>query len=264
MKTEKLSENPMKVQVFTITDQGTREYQQDAMYAETRGTLAVAVLCDGMGGMNGGEKASNTGVSCFCRDLKEAWPPRNIPEFLEKEAQRLDRVVYALTDEKGNRLNAGSTLVSAIISDNDLYWMSVGDSRLYLVREGKMQCLTAAHNYKTMLQEKLSAGLIDMNYYNAEIKQGEALTSYLGLGNIALIDKNAKPFSLQNEDILLLCSDGLYKTLTDEQIQALVDESGGHLNLAGQRLIETAKRWGRKGQDNTTLILLRVTDRQES
>lgn len=264
MKLEKTLKNPMNVQVFTITDQGTREYQQDAMYAEARGALAVAVLCDGMGGMNGGEKASNTGVSYFSRDLKEAWPVRNIPKFLDREAQRLDRAVYALTDDAGKRLNAGTTIVSAIISENNLYWMSVGDSRLYLIRDGKLQCLTAAHNYKTMLQEKLSAGVIDMNYYNAEIKQGEALTSYLGLGNIALIDKNIQPFALRGSDILLLCSDGLYKTLTDEQIQALVNESGGHLMLAGQRLIQTAKRWGAKGQDNTTLILLSMADEEES
>lgn len=253
----------MRIKFYTATDRGTREYQQDAADVKVRDELGIAVLCDGMGGLNGGEKASDLAVKHFIRDLKEAWPVSKIPDFLENEARLLDQAVYALTDGDGTRLNAGSTLVAAIIEKNRLYWVSVGDSRLYLLRNGKMRCLTAAHNYKTMLQEKLSAGQIDLDYYNTEIHQGEALTSYLGMGRISLIDRNFKPLELLEEDILLLCSDGLYKTLSDEQIQAIVEESGGHISLAGERLIEIAGRWGAKGQDNTTLILMKPEEIRE-
>ena len=57
----------------------------------------------------------------------------------------------------------------------------------------------------------------------------------------------------------MLCSDGLYKTLTEEQIEAVVTESGGNISIAGERLRETAGRWGRNGQDNTTVILLKIS-----
>ncbi|MDO4337669.1 MAG: serine/threonine-protein phosphatase [Eubacteriales bacterium] len=247
----------MRIKFYTATDRGTREYQQDAAEAKVWEDLGIAALCDGMGGLNGGEKASNLAVKRFFRDLDEAWPVLQIPDFLENEARILDRAVYDLADGDGNRLNAGSTLVAVIIDKNRLYWVSVGDSRLYLLRNGKMRCLTAAHNYKTMLREKLAQGQIDMNYYNTEIQQGEALTSYLGMGRLSLIDRNFSPVELLEEDILLLCSDGLYKTLSDEQIQAVVEESGGHISLAGERLLEIAGRWGARGQDNTTLILMK-------
>lgn len=253
----KYAETSMELECYSMTDQGTREYQQDAAYAEVGNGLGAAILCDGMGGLNGGEKASNLGVKHFVRDLKEAWPMASVPGFLVQEAKRLDRMVNGLVDEAGNRLNAGSTMVAAVIEAGLLYWVSVGDSRMYLLRDGSLTCLTAEHNYKTMLREKLEAGQISMDYYEAEIGQGEALTSYLGMGNISLIDVNQSPFSLRENDVLLLCSDGLYKTLNQEQIQALLEESGNDIVLAAERLIQTARRLGVRGQDNTTLILIK-------
>lgn len=252
------SQKIWKIESYIMADQGTREYQQDAACVQIDGNVGMAVLCDGMGGLNSGEKASNQSVKQFLRDMNEAWPVKNLAGFLKDEARRLDRMIYSLTDEKNKRLNAGTTIVSAVIMEKHLYWMSVGDSRLYLLRNGTLRRLTKDHNYKTMLQEKLASGKVDMDYYNSEISKGEALTSYLGLGNIHLVDANASPFALNEEDIILLCSDGLYKTLTEEQIQAVVMESGGCISIAGQRLIKTARRWGARGQDNTTVVLLKI------
>ena len=243
---------------YIASDQGTREYQQDKGYAQIQNGFGMAILCDGMGGMNGGERASHLAVQQFVQDVNHSWPLKNISDFMENEIRYLDRLVYYLRDDSGERLNAGSTAVAAIIEDNRLYWVSVGDSRMYLLREGRLRCLTAQHNYKTMLQDKLSAGAINLEYYNAEIHQGEALTSYLGMGQLPLVDTNHVPLELYQEDMLLLCSDGLYKTLSDEQIQALLEECGGHLFLAAERLIETARRLGGRGQDNTTLILMKL------
>ncbi len=251
-------DNLWKIETYTVTDQGTREYQQDAARAVTDGRSAMAVLCDGMGGLKNGEMASSQAVQHFLRDLEEAWPVQDIPGFFDEEARRMDRLVSTLTDREHHKLNAGTTIVSAVVREGELYWMSVGDSRLYILRDKHLTCLTKDHNYKNLLQEKLKEGKVDMDFYNAEISRGEALTSYLGMGNIRLVDKNEIPFHLKPEDIILLCSDGLYKTLTEEQIEAVVSESGGNISIAGERLIRTAGRWGRKGQDNTTVILLKA------
>lgn len=259
MDQEKTIAKMLRPESFLITDQGTRKYQQDNCFAEVRDLCGIAVLCDGMGGMNGGEQASALAVNFFAEDFRKAQPIKDIPGFLNREARKLDRMVAELKDEQGRRMNAGTTLVAVIVTGNHLYWLSVGDSRMYLIRNENMVCMTAAHNYKSMLQEKLSSGQIDIDYYNSEISQGEALTSYLGLGNLTLIDGNTEPFELWEDDILLLCSDGLYKTLTDEQIRALINESGYHVQIAGQRLIDTARRWGVRGQDNTTLVLLHMS-----
>ena len=127
-------DNLWKIETYTMTDQGTREYQQDAAKAVTDGRSAMAVLCDGMGGLKHGEMASDQTVQHFLRDLEEAWPMQNIPGFLEEEARRMDRLVSTLTDEQHHKLDAGTTIVSAIICEGLLHWMSVGDSRLYIIR----------------------------------------------------------------------------------------------------------------------------------
>lgn len=253
-------DNLWKIETYTVTDQGTREYQQDAAKAVTDGRSAFAVLCDGMGGLKHGEMASTQVVQHFLRDMEEAWPVQNIPGFLEEEARRMDRLVSSFTDESHHKLNAGTTIVSAVICEGGLYWMSVGDSRMYLLRDKYLMRLTKDHNYKTMLQENLKAGKVDMDFYNSEISRGEALTSYLGVGNVSLVDKNETVFQLKTDDILLLCSDGLYKTLSEEQIEAVVSESGGNIAIAGERLLKTAGRWGRNGQDNTTAVLLKISE----
>lgn len=264
MGLENTLEKRMTVKSFAISDQGTREYQQDAGYVETWEEGAAAVLCDGMGGLEGGEKASNLCVQLFMKDFRETQAMRDIPAFLRQEAVRLNQMVIQLKDEEGNPLDAGTTIVAAILKGNLLYWLSIGDSRLYLLRNERLCCLTKDHNYKSMLEEKMQEGRIDMDYYNAEIHQGEALTSYLGVQKLSLVDENFQGMELLEEDILLLCSDGLYKTLTEEQIQALLNESGGHLHLAGRRLIDTARRWGVKGQDNTTLVLMKLISTEQS
>lgn len=252
-------DNSWKVKTYSLTDQGTREYQQDAAKVVTYGTFTMAVICDGMGGMNHGEIASTQTIQNIFEDLDKAWPIYDIPEFLKKEALSMDHHVCMLKDVQNQSLNSGSTIVSAVVKDGDLYWMAVGDSRLYILRDKQLTPITKDHNYKNFLNEKLKKGEIDMDFYNSEIKKGESLTSYLGMGNISLIERNRRALHLESGDILLLCSDGLYKTLTEEQIEAVVNESGGNISIAGDRLIKTAHRFGKTGQDNTTVILLKVS-----
>lgn len=251
-----------RIESYSDSVIGTRDYQQDSYQVFIDDVAALAVICDGMGGMNGGEKASELAVKRFVRDFYEESPMKNLPRFLEAEAVHLDYLVHDIKDENGNELAAGTTLAAAVIAQNRLHWLSVGDSKIYLLRGGMMYCLTKEHNYKTMLLEQLEKGEINLELYEQEIGRGDALTSYLGMGNIFLIDCNRTSFQLQNEDILLLCSDGLYKTLSEEQIQALILESGSLLKFAGQRMLEMAAKLGAGGQDNTTLILLKYLEEQ--
>ncbi len=79
------------------------------------------------------------------------------------------------------KLNAGSTLVAVMLdSSRNLYWNSVGDSRLYLFRDGDFAQITQDHNYTTVLLEKLNAGMIDREEFNSENLKGEALISFFG------------------------------------------------------------------------------------
>lgn len=237
---------------------GTRSYQQDYGYYRTDSVDAVSLICDGMGGMEGGERASKMAVDLFARDLRNARPPQ-IPEFLLKEAERMDQAVAGLKDRAGRILKAGTTCVAVYCRKNLMYWLSVGDSRIYHIRENRITTLNRDHNYHLMLQEQLAAGEITREFFEKEDKKpmAEALISFIGMGDVKIIDVTKEPAYLQGGDIIILCSDGIYKSLNDSQVYAMVRDNDLDLNIAADRLTSMALRYGGKGQDNTTVILMR-------
>ena len=106
--------------------------------------------------------------------------------------------------------------------------------------------------------ESLKSGVISREQYEREERtsQAAAIISYLGIGRLTIMDINPVPFELQPKDIILLCSDGLYKSLTDSQIQALIEDNDIDLEIAANRLCAMALRRGRGSQDNTSVLLL--------
>lgn len=237
---------------------GTRSYQQDYGYYRTDSMDAVSLVCDGMGGMEGGERASKMAIDLFARDLRQG-RPMQIPEFLQMEAERMDRAVAELKDRKGRILKAGTTCVAVYCRQNQMYWLSVGDSRIYLIRGNRITPLNRDHNYHLMLQEQLTAGTITREFYEQEDKKpmAEALISFIGMGDVKIIDVTREPVKLQGGDIIMLCSDGIYKSLNDSQVYAMVRDNDLDLNIAADRLTAMALRYGGKGQDNTTVILMK-------
>lgn len=238
---------------------GDRASQQDAGVYKWNKTLMMAVVCDGMGGMEGGDQASKIGVETLA-DLMEKQPPSSVREadqWLMAAFSEADRRIAFLTDEAGNTIYAGSTVVAVIISDGWMQWGSVGDSSIYILRNGEITILTRMHNYNLQLEEMFRIGEIDEESKIRESVRGEALISYLGIGGIPLVDTSRLPISLQKEDVILLCSDGLYKALEDEQIQVIIEESGGNMDIAARRLCEEACRLSVRKQDNTTVIAIR-------
>ena len=122
----------------------------------------------------------------------------------------MDQAVNNLKNEDGRPLNGGTTVVAVVIENNKMYFLSVGDSKIYILRDNEILAVNREHNYRLSLDEKLKKGQITKEQYIAEEDQAEALISYLGMGNVSLMDINNEPFILQENDIVLLCSDGLY------------------------------------------------------
>lgn len=237
---------------------GTRKYQQDSIYGKTfQNARAVAVVCDGMGGMNGGERASKTAVEGLIRDFSENKDWSDISSFLKEEAVRLDESVANLEDEYGNPLGGGTTIVSVIVNGNELYWLSVGDSRIYIIRNHEIQAVNKDHNFRLQLDTMLANKQITPEEYKQEEGQAEALISFLGIGGVSLMDVNAKPFLMEQGDIVLLCSDGLYKRLSNTDILQIVEDNQYDMQAAAVSLTDTVMNRTTKNQDNTSVILLR-------
>ncbi len=238
---------------------GGRNYQQDFGYIYGDSRKAVAVVCDGMGGLEGGERASRTAVEVFAKDLQEEKPDANIPGFLMREAERMDREVADLKDGEGKPLKSGTTMVAVCCKGSQMDWISVGDSKIYLIRGETITALNIEHNYRQMLKEQLEAGQITQEFYQREEKtrQAEALTSFIGMDRINLIDWGKTPCKLEDGDIVMLCSDGVYKSIDHYQILGMIRDNDLDMEIAADRLTAMALRYGGKRQDNTTVILMR-------
>lgn len=247
--------------VFTASSQriGTRAYQQDRCFsaADESGSNAIGIVCDGMGGMEAGEKASQLALEQFIEDYDDLDNDiNNYYEFLYEEMKTIDRKVADLESDDGRSLDTGSTLVAAIIKDGYAQWVSVGDSKIFIIRGKEMVSLVREHNYLMVLNYRLKNGRISMEDYEREASYGAGLISYIGMGNISLIEANREPFRLRDRDMILISSDGLTNALTEDQILSIVRENPGNLGYIHRRLQDEAGYASEKGQDNTSIVTM--------
>ena len=214
----------------------------------------MLVVADGMGGLNAGEVASKIVVDSireFFLQLDKEEVKSKAPKEIMSEA-----ILYAhkkiTTGGKQNpeTEGMGSTVVMGWIKQNLLHISWVGDSRCYVLRNGKMQMLSKDHSYVQ--------GLIDKGEIDEEQAflhpEGNIITQSLGDE-----DRTPKPsyvaFHLQDDDTMLLCSDGLNGMLRDNEIEEALQEKI-ELSASGEQLISMANKEG--GHDNITVILSKV------
>lgn len=251
------------LRLFQYMEQGNRKYQQDAVYMSATGMVSLssnkmvrvlAVVCDGMGGMQDGGKASRTAVQMIGKDFERIKdnPDIQLPAFLLSEVQRIDHLIYHYSGGA-----SGTTIVAAAVENDRLYWISAGDSRMYLLRQGRLECKTQDHNYMLHLMQ------MGMPIEEARAQKGSAaLTSFLGIGNISsagLIGRNLRPIQLRVNDILLLCSDGITKTIPDGQIREILMSQASDAGQKARELVQTATRKNTRSQDNTSALVLEYT-----
>ena len=249
------AQNRSQIEIGTASIIGTRKSQQDSVFGYESGGRAIGIVCDGMGGLSGGEVASRVAL----QSIADAWFAQtdvlNIPDFFRREAVCADEKVYLQEAADGKRLQAGTTVVAAIVQRNELYWLSVGDSKLYFIRGQEILSLNVEHNYRLELNKMLRQGKMTAQQYAAEEYRAEALTSYIGIGNLSMMDINKQPYLLHDGDIILLASDGLYRSLNEEEIISIINKNRQEMQKAAQAL--TAAVEGRKKQDNTSVVILR-------
>ncbi|MDO5574489.1 MAG: serine/threonine-protein phosphatase [bacterium] len=236
--------------------QGQRKSQQDNSRYSIEYDHAFAIVCDGMGGMQGGEKASEIAVSKFEDFYHDETPIADKAAFFRHAIKIMDRAICGLRNEAGKPLGAGSTMVAVIIEKDKLYWTGVGDSKIYILRGEDMICVTREHNYRLMISQYYEEGSMTAEEYVEEDKRGDALISYLGMGQIKMMDVTEKPFQLEAGDIIMLCSDGIYKTLSEETLKTLIRDAGSNMEAVACNIIDCINQADNPTQDNATLIAI--------
>lgn len=246
---------------------GTRSEQQDSyamltMHAEqSDGPEALlAIVCDGIGGFSAGQEASSIGVASIIETFQAAHRPlSDFARTFEEGICLADKRVVALAKALGSK--AGTTAVAVYEESGKLYWGCVGDSRAYLLRDSKLSCLTRDHNYALTLQEKVNKGLITQQAADADPER-ESLISFIGMNDVTHIDTSEHGMTMLDGDVMLLCSDGLYKSLSAAEIADIICQYVGRPSFLPGVLTAAAFDKDLPHQDNTTVIV--ITCRKDS
>lgn len=257
----------MKIHPGNAQDIGTRQEQQDSFSfsnPEDSAFIAhaglLAILADGMGGMANGGHASSTAVRSFLREYERKTAGESIPSALRRALAASSRDVVALNSHFN--IESGSTLIGASVCSDHLYWISVGDSHIYLLRDGELIQLNRDHTFGQALLDAAARGEIALQEVG-EHPDKEHLTSYLGMRNLPEeVDSNPTSFPLQDGDQVLLCSDGVYRMLgAEEFIEALDDPSP---SSACERIRQIVLSKRHPNQDNLTMLILRCGEHRPS
>ncbi|MBE6783879.1 MAG: serine/threonine-protein phosphatase [Ruminococcaceae bacterium] len=236
---------------------GNREEQQDYFAVEKTDGAVLAVVCDGMGGLENGALASQTAVKTLV-DFYHEDDKSDIYNMYLDAVDILDESVYRISRKAQDNSMTGTTLVSAHIADGKLHWLSVGDSRLYIIRGDVMLSATRDHNYNMVLEEKRKNGTFT-EADKADEVNAEALLSFIGMGGIELMDISREAFSLQCGDKILLTSDGLYRLLSDEKIREIITKNR-QASSAAEALLAEALDQPVENKDNITFILINMEE----
>jgi len=251
-------ENKYDIAVFS--EQGKRSSQQDSAYVASDDGNVIVVVCDGMGGYEGGQLAGSTAVDAFLEYYQCFGASSDSDNVWMKEAViKIDDIVFNLEDNSGNRLGAGTTLVGIKIAIDLLSWISVGDSRLYLKRKNEMIQITTDHNYFFDLNRRWSEGKISEEKYMREAESGEALISYIGMGGLTMMDISEEPLTLLVGDILFICTDGVYRSIDADMIRKIMEACDSSSDIANV-ICNEVKKVDRQDQDNYTGIIIKINE----
>lgn len=241
----------MKLAGKTDVGRVRQENQDDYRAGELPGGAVWALVCDGMGGAKGGREASQGACNVIENFFQEQYAQCGAGQeepFLKKALLYANRFVFQKAAHEEALAGMGTTAVCALVRSGNVYLCHAGDSRAYLIRDGKLTQLTHDHSY---VQELVDCGTITEEEAEHH-PQKNIITKALG------VDYRLEPeftaAKLKREDRLLLCTDGLTNMVPVEEMEELL--ARGTFYDLPDRLIEAANAHG--GSDNITALLLAV------
>ena len=250
--------------VSTAQSQGARERQEDAVAVSCPqgAEFGFAVVSDGMGGHAAGDLASRIIVSEIFAELtlrgrKTLTAPDELSELLKDSVETANSSLQAQIEAYPDQEGMGGTVVATSIVDGGLQWVSVGDSLLYLLRDGMLKRLNDDHSMGPQIDLMAKNGMMDEETARTH-PQRNCLTSALTGKDIPELDCPERRMELEDGDIIVLASDGL-QSVSEEDIASIVDEAAHRESRdIAAALIDAVAAAGEPDQDNTSVVVLRV------
>jgi protein phosphatase len=249
------------LEIASCTDPGmVRSHNEDSIASDPANGLVV--LADGMGGYNAGEVASGMATTVITTEVQQLLAkvqPFDMDEetnapvacrMIREQVLKANTSIYQAAQSQPQYAGMGTTLVVCLFYDNKMAVGHLGDSRLYMLRDGKFSQVTRDHS---LLQEQIDSGIITAE--QAKHAQHKNLVTK-ALGIDPTVEPEVKEYATKPGDVYLLCSDGLCDMVDDEDVGMTLQALGGNLKLAAQQLVQMANDNG--GKDNVSVILVRV------
>lgn len=254
----------LSYQVANLQGIGNREQQEDSFAfvnamdsdeIEKKGLLAV--IADGMGGLEDGKQVSETAIAW----LLEAFHHIKREEDI---GQQLRACVYQINDRLYQQFSGsgGTTLIVCVFYEEKMYFVSVGDSFLYLKRGNGIYRLNQEQTYRQELYlEAIQKGSLNPSFADAN-PEASCLSEYLGKENLSWVDTLYQPWILKDKDVLLLCSDGVGGVLSEQVLLTCLKEATPEQML--EHIEQEIKTQHRVHQDNYTALVIVSKDRKET
>ncbi|MFQ6551264.1 protein phosphatase 2C domain-containing protein [Aestuariibius insulae] len=250
--------------VASAIAQGGRDYQEDAIITDFPfgADTGLAVLADGMGGHAAGDVASKIVVTEVFSELKFQSAnlfqlEHQIPDMMTEAATIANDCVRSHVQENPETRGMGATLVSLVLVENRMYWMSIGDSPLYHYRSGKMSQLNEDHSMAPQIDFMVQSGLLDPET-GKNHPDRNCLTSVILGEKVARSDCPKKPFELKLGDIVVVSSDGL-QYLEEAKIEKILHRYRRRRSaeIAGY-LLEALDGLADPDQDNISFSVIKM------
>ena len=252
-----------KLRCVGATDTGrVREHNEDTIGTDP--DVGLVVLADGMGGYKSGEVASGIAVRTLLGLIKEWVELQDLtvtdlgtglsrPGILLRDAiHRANKIIYQTARTQPNCEGMGTTVVAGLFFDDKLTIAHVGDSRMYRLRDNRLEQVTQDHS---LMQELVSRG-----FYTPEEAARAAAKNFVtrALGVEPTVEVEITEIPVVKDDLFLLCSDGLSDMVEDDDIQLTISTFGANLETLARQLVLLSNENG--GRDNISVVLARVLE----
>lgn len=231
---------------------GGRSGQQDSYDVINCSAGTLAVVADGMGGLSDGDKVSQLIVATMRGDsarIRAGNTEGVLCQMVAHANQEVNRMLGTARQYK-----CGSTLISVLIEHSTMQWIAVGDSRIYLYRDGGLLQLNREHIYSAELMVRAINGKIPFAEASRNV-QADRLNSFIGMGELKYVDFSQSRIRLRKGDRILLMSDGVFNTLSEHEIARVIRNSPD-ASAAANELERNVLEKRAPNQDNFTCVIL--------
>jgi protein phosphatase len=240
----------MQWKIAGLTDVGcVRDSNEDAIgWSEEQGW---AVLADGMGGHQAGEVASQMAIEIVSEHLSQCQNSQRNEDGLAQAVQDANSQIFQRAQSDITKQGMGTTIVALCVNDDNVIAANVGDSRLYKYSQNQLTQLSSDHS---LVQEMVDMGVMTPEEALTST-QRNIITRALGLGDEIKVDTWS--WTLNDDELFLMCSDGITDVMVDSDIESLLAQENV-LEEIPSLLVEQAKEKG--GPDNISVVLMKFNN----